>query len=686
MRLNKLFMRNFKKYRRAEVNFQDGLTGIVGSNGSGKSTIVEAIAWALYGNKASTIKRDFIRNTRAGDSDQVEVKLSLSMGKQELEIYRAMKGKSLTPEAFLLLDGHRIAAGTKEVDLRLEEILKISYLDFMKTFYARQKDLDNLLKEGGTGKREYLLKLLGLDDIKEKVVEQIKTDHTLLEERKNRLAGALAEIGDVDGKLEDVERSISFAQADLEKAKRTESELNEVKERKKLELDIQVEKARSHDLLAEREKRLDASCQEKKDIIKTEEKRLEEIESSKRLLIEIKPCLERLAAVLARLEFLEPKRREHEEISRQIAGARARLEGMQKALQENEDRLSLLRRDVAALEEIAPMEREYGEVQACLQSLEGLRDKHSDLQARLKEELVRLNAVESNLSRVEFAIKDLLKARRRLEEILPKRDEHGKLQREMAELCVQREKQREKDGLVSRRDALEARRGRLEKEAAEARRELSSLGNLDDLEAKLRNQYRDMDSLATELNNGLAELRGSLKVQELARLDALRNLSKVKALGAEGICPTCERPLEGQSDLLIRKYELEVSQAEKGIADLQAKVQSQKDKIDGVTKSRSGLKKAFDELNAKKSRRSELQAGLRSLEVQISETRSELRDIVQRIEALGDVSFDPQRLSEIETALKRLAPLAEECSSLAVRLEDLPSKEEERDGLQRERE
>ncbi len=62
MHLNKLVMRNFKKFRRAEVEFQDGLTGIVGSNGTGKSTIVEAIAWALYGNRASSIKRDFIRN------------------------------------------------------------------------------------------------------------------------------------------------------------------------------------------------------------------------------------------------------------------------------------------------------------------------------------------------------------------------------------------------------------------------------------------------------------------------------------------------------------------------------------------------------------------------------------------------------------------------------------------------
>jgi exonuclease SbcC len=132
----------------------------------------------------------------------VEVRLTLSLGKQELIIFRAMKGKGMMPEAFLILDGQRIAAGTKEVDLRLEEILKISYQDFMKTFYARQKDLDNLLKEGGVGKREYLLKLLGLEDIKEQAIEEIKSDRASLEDQKSRLEGALAEVGDVLARLE----------------------------------------------------------------------------------------------------------------------------------------------------------------------------------------------------------------------------------------------------------------------------------------------------------------------------------------------------------------------------------------------------------------------------------------------------------------------------------------------------
>ncbi len=686
MHLNKLVVRNFKKYRRAEVDFQDGLTGIVGSNGSGKSTIVEAIAWALYGNRASTIKRDFIRNTRAGDSDQVEVKLSLSLGKQELAIYRSMKGKSLMPEAFLLLDSQRIAAGTKEVDSRLEEILKISYQDFMKTFYARQKDLDNLLKEGGTGKREYLLKLLGLDDIKEKAIEQIKADRTLLDEQKNRLAGALAEIGDVEGKLKEVEKGILLAKEDLTRAEGKESEFTKSRDMRRLELDQQGEKAHSHDLIAEREKRLESSCREKRDIINLEEKRLEEIESSKRLLKDLEPRLERLEVVRARLELLEPIRGKHDEISRRIAGAEAGREGAKRMLMESEERLSLLHRDSAALKGLEPVEVEYGQVQSSISSLESLRDKHSELQAHLKEELARIGSVESGLSRAEAAISDLLKAKDRLAEILPKKEEYRMLQKKIADLAVQREKQREKDDLTSRKDGLVIRKAKLEGELDAARQELLLLGDLNSQEINLRKQDRDLDSLGTELNSGLADLRGSLKVWELAKSEANRSLSKIKALGADGLCPTCERSLEGQSDLLIKKYEAEVNRAENEIAGAQAKIKSQLDKIDGVSKSRSGLKKAFDDLNLKKSRRSALLESQKSLEVQITECRSELSGILRRIEGLGEVIFDQKRLDGIEAALKKLAPLAEECSSLAARLEDLPRREEEKETLRKEKE
>ncbi len=172
------------------------------------------------------------------------------------------------------------------MDQRLEEILKISYQDFMKTFYARQKDLDNLLKEGGVGKREYLLKLLGLEDIKEQAIEEIKSDRASLEEQKSRLEGALAEIGDVSARLESASGDILSAGKGLEEAERIRANLQEEREKKRHELEALAEKRRQHGLLAERAKSLEAADGELNETIKAAEKRLLEIDASKKRLSE----------------------------------------------------------------------------------------------------------------------------------------------------------------------------------------------------------------------------------------------------------------------------------------------------------------------------------------------------------------------------------------------------------------
>ena len=95
--------------------------------------------------------------------------------------------------------------------------------------------------------------------------------------------------------------------------------------------------------------------------------------------------------------------------------------------------------------------------------------------------------------------------------------------------------------------------------------------------------------------------------------------------------------------------------------------------------------RAFDELNStKKSRRSALQANLKSLALQMHESQSEIKEISTRIEGLGTVSFDAGKLAQVETALKALAPLVLEYAGLSLRLEDLPGLEAEIAKLQRE--
>jgi len=682
MHLNKLVLRNFKKYRRAEIDFQDGLTGIVGSNGSGKSTIVEAIAWALYGNRVSTIRREYLKNAHAGASESVEVSLWLNWGRQEMQVTRIMRGKSQSPDAELRLDGRPVARGTREVDQRLENILKISYQDFMKTFYARQKDLDNLLKEGGVGKREYLLKLLGLDDIRERGLSQIREDISDLKGQENRLRGALQEIGDVGSRIEAVSTEILAAQDLLSQAEREESELAQALEQIKRDLEVQSEKSHAHDLIQERISHLLESAREKSDALAADEGLLQEIETSRRRLEQLSPQLERLDFVRRRIEVLGPKSREHEKIWRHIAGHRARLEATQRMLSEGEERLESLHRDESVLMRLQPLEKEHGELQDQILELEDRREKHYQQKSLLDGEKIRLAALRSNLDKNRNALEKLRQAQVRLQELLPLKEKCIRLQEELQDQERLSAKQKKADELSIRLSSLQDRQSKLDRERTSLQSQLQALQGLEAQEEQLRKQDRELDQLGSDLGRVLAELQASLKVQNLARAEAQRNLKRVQGLGGEALCPTCERPLGEQREMLLKKYRQSEKEAESQAASIQVQMQAQKEKIESVATSRSRLRQAFDEIQVGKSRRSELSATLRSVAAQIDEVTSELQDVSQRLDGLGKIDFDPQRLEQIQEELANLVLAREECQSLEVRLEELPGKEADLQVLQ----
>lgn len=72
--------------------------------------------------------------------------------------------------------------------------------------------------EEGTGKWEYLLKLLSQDSIKKIVLEQIRSDKSLLERKKIQFEDALAEIGHVEAMLAEAQNGQSLAKKTLAEA------------------------------------------------------------------------------------------------------------------------------------------------------------------------------------------------------------------------------------------------------------------------------------------------------------------------------------------------------------------------------------------------------------------------------------------------------------------------------------
>ncbi|MDG6250973.1 SMC family ATPase, partial [Methanocalculus sp.] len=102
MILDRLTLKNFKRYRDQEFTFKDGITAIVGSNGAGKSTIMEAIVFALYGISGSGIDAEYVVFAGAGPKEKCEVRLSFQTGGEGYTIVRSFrKGQTTHHDAQL---------------------------------------------------------------------------------------------------------------------------------------------------------------------------------------------------------------------------------------------------------------------------------------------------------------------------------------------------------------------------------------------------------------------------------------------------------------------------------------------------------------------------------------------------------------------------------------------------------
>ena len=115
MRFNKIEISNFLSYgENQEIELdRQGLVGIFGnnvdsafdSNGSGKSSILEAIVWCLWGETVRGLKGDEVVNTKSGCD--CEVVLNLEEGNKSYRIirYRGKKGVKKNNDLILTIDG-----------------------------------------------------------------------------------------------------------------------------------------------------------------------------------------------------------------------------------------------------------------------------------------------------------------------------------------------------------------------------------------------------------------------------------------------------------------------------------------------------------------------------------------------------------------------------------------------------
>ena len=192
MILKSLGLKNFRKFRDALIEFPDGVTGVVGLNGVGKSTIFEAVAWALYGPVAARTSAEQIKLEGAETKDPCRVELEFVFGEDNLRIVREMMGKQLTASATATVNGKIVATGAEAVSKFIQKKLGLDFKSFYTSIFAKQKELNALSSMNPSERRPLILKMLGIDAIDD-VITDIRSDIKSKKELIDRIEGELVD-------------------------------------------------------------------------------------------------------------------------------------------------------------------------------------------------------------------------------------------------------------------------------------------------------------------------------------------------------------------------------------------------------------------------------------------------------------------------------------------------------------
>ena len=230
LEIQSVTFKNFLSFgaREQTVPFHPGVNVVLGvdkaterSNGSGKSSFLETIPFALYGQTHKDIRKEQLINWK--NRKACEVSLKFKRGETQYEVLRAIK-----PDNLEIYENNKLIekpANVRDYQKILEDIIGLSFRSFCSLIHSNVNSSNQILSMGKPEKRKFIEEVFGLSvyseihsranerirSLNEKLQEiKLRTNHNeiSIQEAKNRIEemnGKISRIGSHDVELKDAE-------------------------------------------------------------------------------------------------------------------------------------------------------------------------------------------------------------------------------------------------------------------------------------------------------------------------------------------------------------------------------------------------------------------------------------------------------------------------------------------------
>ena len=393
MRFKKLRLKNIRSYLDSEIEFPDGSLLLSGDIGTGKTTALLAIEYALFGLQPGQRGASLLRNT----SNFGEVMLELEIDGKEIIIERKLKrsSKSVSNDySAITLDGQKTECSITELKIKVLELLgypsefiKKNNILYRYTVYTPQEEMKQIILEDSETRLNILRHIFGIEKYK-KIRENISILLNKVKENSKFLQGEI--------------NTLDIDKDSLESTKELLAVLRDRIQEKEIELSKSVSKR----------KLVESGVLELENKIKEKEKFEREVEKTRILLstkresisdIEVESL--ELSKSISELEGVF-KESELDEVLENLSKSKNKLEGINSKYFGIVSKINSLEKDTES--NLVKKERIF-KIDICPTCLQDVSETHKhNIKNETEKELTEIKRTLENLEREKAEIFSLL--------------------------------------------------------------------------------------------------------------------------------------------------------------------------------------------------------------------------------------------------------------------------------------